>query len=177
MKNMPVRCKQESWVIRYCVLFNYRPITAVVIIAVLLTSFASTSIAQNKKVTMKKLQGKWVPSSMEIGGNKLPKDQLKKFSLEIIESNYVVTTSQAIDKGKLKIETDVNKEEPEMKMDIIGVEGPNKGKTFPAIFKFVDSGELHICYNLGGKDRPKEFKSPKNELILLSVYKKADLQK
>ena len=133
--------------------------------------------AQNKRSVLKKLQGKWVPISLEVGGNKLPKNQIANMSLEIAELRYVVKTTRAVDRGKLQIDVDGSKEEPEMKMDIVGVEGPNKGKTFPAIFKFGDDGQLHICYNLGGKDRPAAYKSPKDSFILLAIYKKADLEK
>ena len=42
--------------------------------------------------------------------------------------------------------------------DITGTEGPNKGKTIPAIYEHKGD-TLKVCYNLGGQERPTEFKS------------------
>ena len=92
--------------------------------------------------------------------------------LTITKDTYTVVTANGKDNGKLKIMTETDEKNKEMRMDVIGVEGPNKGKTFPAIFKFDDKGQLHICYDLSEKARPAKYESPKNTLVLLAVYKK-----
>jgi hypothetical protein len=55
-------------------------------------------------------------------------------------------------------------------MDIVGTEGPNKGKTFPAIYE-LEGDTLRICYALEGTKRPTEFKVT-GEKVLLVTYKK-----
>ena len=56
-------------------------------------------------------------------------------------------------------------------MDIIGIEGPNQGKTFPAIYEF--SGNiLMICYDLEGKKKPDAFKSTLGSQTFLAIYKR-----
>ena len=43
-------------------------------------------------------------------------------------------------------------------MTITGTEGPNHGRTFPAIYE-LKGDTLRICYDLSGAKRPTEFKS------------------
>ncbi len=49
--------------------------------------------------------------------------------------------------------------------------GPNKGKTFLAIYK-LDGDKLVICYDLTGKARPKEFKTEPKSMLFLVTYRK-----
>jgi uncharacterized protein (TIGR03067 family) len=56
-------------------------------------------------------------------------------------------------------------------LDIIGTDGPNKGKTFLAIYE-RDGDTLRICYDLSGKNRPKDFKSPEGTQHFLVTYKR-----
>ena len=57
-------------------------------------------------------------------------------------------------------------------MDVLGTEGPNKGKTFPSIYE-LDGDTLKICYTLEGKDRPAGFESKEGTETLLVTYKRA----
>ena len=59
-----------------------------------------------------------------------------------------------------------------MTMDIISTEGPNKGKTFLAIYE-LDGDTLKVCYDLTGKSRPTEFKTQKGVLHFLVTYQRA----
>ena len=59
-------------------------------------------------------------------------------------------------------------------MDIKGTEGPNKGKTFLAIYELKDD-KLTICYDLSGEARPTEFKTkPDTKLFLVTYERKKD---
>jgi len=57
-------------------------------------------------------------------------------------------------------------------MDIVGTEGPNKGKTILSIFEF-DGDKLKVCYDLGGKNRPEEFATKDGGLQFLVTYQRA----
>jgi uncharacterized protein (TIGR03067 family) len=116
----------------------------------------------------KALNGTWLPQSGEFGGNKFPDEVLKTIKLEIKDGVYTVTVGNAVDKGTAKI--DASKKPKEM--DIAGTDGPNKGKMFPAIYE-LDGDTLKICYDLGGKDRPKAFKSESGTMTFLATYKRA----
>ena len=56
-------------------------------------------------------------------------------------------------------------------MDITGTEGPNKGKTFLAVYE-LDGDTLRICYDLSGKSRPTEFKTTEGTQLFLVSYKR-----
>ena len=54
-------------------------------------------------------------------------------------------------------------------LDVVGVVGPNAGKTFPSIFA-LQGDTLTICYDMSGTARPTEFVSPPGTMILLARY-------
>jgi uncharacterized protein (TIGR03067 family) len=54
-------------------------------------------------------------------------------------------------------------------MIITGTEGPNHGKTFPAIYE-LKGGTLRICYDLSGAKRPTEFKTSAGTQLYLVTY-------
>ena len=82
---------------------------------------------------------------------------------------YAVTVGKSpLDKGTTKIDPAAKPKT----MDIIGTDGPNKGKTFLAIYE-LNGDTLRVCYDLTGKVRPTEFKTRKGELRFLAAYKRA----
>ncbi len=56
-------------------------------------------------------------------------------------------------------------------MDILGVEGPNAGRSMPAIFE-LDGETLTICYQLGEGERPKALRSPAGTQVFLVRYQR-----
>jgi uncharacterized protein (TIGR03067 family) len=54
-------------------------------------------------------------------------------------------------------------------LDIVGTDGPNKGKTILAIYE-QDGDTLRICYDLSGKGRPTEFKTKEGTQSFLVTY-------
>lgn len=116
----------------------------------------------------KKLNGTWIPTSAELAGQPFPAEVLKTLKLVLDGDKYTVHAGDKLDKGRVKL--DLTKKPKAM--DIIGEEGPNKGKTFPAIYE-LDGDTLRVCYNLGGKERPSEFKTEKDKFIFLAIYKRA----
>ena len=57
-------------------------------------------------------------------------------------------------------------------MPVTGTDGPNKGKTFPAIYE-LHGDTLRICYDLSGQKRPTEFKSTAGTKLYLVTYARA----
>lgn len=112
-----------------------------------------------------KLDGVWRVKTAELGGRNLGEAFAKNTVLTIDSLKYDVFDGNGHDKGDLKLfET-----EPKG-MDILGKEGPNKGKTIPAIYK-LKGDDLTICYNLAG-ERPKEFLSKPKSMLLLISYQR-----
>jgi uncharacterized protein (TIGR03067 family) len=86
----------------------------------------------------------------------------------IEDDRYTVTVAGQTDKGTVKL--DLKAKPPAM--DITGTDGPNKGKTFPAIYE-LSGGTLKVCYALEGKDRPAKFETKPGTAIFLVTYQRA----
>lgn len=56
-------------------------------------------------------------------------------------------------------------------MTIVGTEGPNIGKTIPAIYEF-NGDTLRICYDLSGQRRPAEFQSITGTRLYLVTHRR-----
>lgn len=107
------------------------------------------------------IEGTWVIVEAELSGQKL--DAIKGTKLALTEGHY----QYQADKGEYKLyPTEAIKA-----MDIVGVEGPNKGKTLLAIYE-IDGDKLKICYDLSGKARPKEFKAEAGTRQFLVIYQR-----
>lgn len=88
------------------------------------------------------------------------------------------TISLKLDNGKYEVFVGGNPDRGTYTMDatskpkgitITGTEGPNRGKTFPAIYELKDD-TLRICYNLSGGKWPTEFKSFAGTKLYFATY-------
>ena len=126
----------------------------------------TTTQAGDDQADSKALQGTWLPASAELAGKPFPEQFRKSLKLNIKDDRYTVMAEQK-DEGTLKLDAG----KTPRTMEIQGTEGPNKGKTIPAIYK-IDGDSLTICYNLSGKDYPTEFKSKPGTKLFLVEYKR-----
>ena len=110
-------------------------------------------------------EGLWRPQSATLGGKPLPAEVLKLMSLRLEGNRYEVMFGAQVDKGTWKLLPGGKVKA----MDVTGIEGPNKGKTIPAIVR-VKGGTMSICYGLNGKG-PEEFKADRPDLHLV-IYKR-----
>jgi uncharacterized protein (TIGR03067 family) len=113
------------------------------------------------------IQGTWLASTGELGGKKYPDEVLKTLKLVIKDDKYTVTVGGKPDKGTLKVDPSA---QPKA-IDINGTEGPNKGKTFLAIYELTGD-TLRICYDLNGKARPAEFQTKPDTKLFLVTYQR-----
>ena len=95
---------------------------------------------------------------------------LQPFSLKISGEDYEVTVEGEPESDKGTVAVD-NTTTPK-RMTIKGVQGPNKGKTFLAIWEMKDDRSMRVCYDLAGKEFPKEFKAPKGTSFYLVGYRR-----
>ena len=107
------------------------------------------------------LVGRWEPVTATLGGKDYPVVNFDGAKLKLTDDAY----DFAGDKGAYQL---IPGGFPS-KMDIHGVEGPNAGRTIPAIYQ-LDGDQLSICYQLGKGDRPGGFKSPEGTKVLLIRY-------
>jgi uncharacterized protein (TIGR03067 family) len=113
------------------------------------------------------IQGTWLPTAAELGGEKFPDEVRKTIKLVIKDDKYTVTVGSVTDQGTLKFDPSAKPKA----MDITGTEGPNKGKTFPAIYE-LSGDTLRICYDLSGKAHPTEFKTKAGTQLFLVTYQR-----
>ncbi len=114
--------------------------------------------ADDAKGELKKMDGVWQGKSAEMAGKKLPEPALKEIKLEMKDGAYTVGN----DHGTVKVDPSKSPKT----MDIKGVEGPNKGKTFLCIYE-LDGDKLKVCYDLSGKSRPKKFETKEKTQLFL----------
>jgi uncharacterized protein (TIGR03067 family) len=115
-------------------------------------------------------EGVWKPKAAVLGGAFLPEPALKAITLKITGGNYEVTVEgeKEPDKGTCTLDTSTSPK----RMTIKSTEGPNKGKTFLAIYEMKDASSMRVCYDLCGADFPKEFKAPKGTQLYLVGYRR-----
>jgi uncharacterized protein (TIGR03067 family) len=125
-----------------------------------MATFISSILILISNVVSADLNGSWQASTAELAGKQFPADVTKTILLVIKDEHYDVGN----DHGTIKV-LDATK------MEITGMEGPNKGKTFKAIYKKKNE-ELTICYDLSGNAFPVSFSTEPNTKLFLVHYLK-----
>lgn len=113
----------------------------------------------------KALQGKWVPTKAELGGQPMAEDVLKTITLKLDNGKYEVHVGDKPDKGTYTVDSTTQPRS----MSITGTDGPNRDKTFPAIYELTGD-TLRICYDLSGAKRPTDFKTTAGTKLYLVTY-------
>jgi uncharacterized protein (TIGR03067 family) len=111
------------------------------------------------------LDGSWLPVKAELGGQPFPAPVLATMKLVLAGDRYTVFVGKAKDEGTV---THVPDTVPAA-LDITGVEGPNAGRTIPAIYQ-ARGDTLEVCYNLGGPERPATFATASGTQQFLVTY-------
>ena len=132
----------------------------------LLTSCASPEFREREAVTDTALNGTWLIKKAEFAGKNFPMPA--SFELQIADNKYRAGVPPIIDRGKIVLFGDELAGQT-ARMDVVGEDGPNKGKRYPAIYRF-NGRELEICYDLSEKDRPTDFVSREGTMLLRVTY-------
>jgi uncharacterized protein (TIGR03067 family) len=136
------------------------------LVLTLLLSFALAARSGDGK-DRDAMQGTWLPETAELAGKMFPDEIRKSMKLVIKDGKYTVNVGKAVDEGTVKLNATAKPKE----MDVTGTDGPNKGKTFLAIYE-QKGDTLRICYDLSGKNRPTEFKTKEDTQLFLVTYKR-----
>ena len=110
--------------------------------------------ARAVKDDAKGVQGNWKPTQAEYAGQAMTDAVLKSISLKLDDGKYEVSVGGSPDRGTYTLDPAAKPRA----ITVTGTAGPNRGKTFPAIYE-LDGDTLRICYDLSGEKRPTEFKS------------------
>jgi uncharacterized protein (TIGR03067 family) len=137
------------------------------IASVLVLAMSAMGRGDDDKGDAKKIEGTWQLTSAELAGKPLPADFVKSAKLKMSGGEYKLTSAEEPDAGTYVLDL---KAKPRA-VDIKGVDGPNKGKTFLAIYE-LKGDEMIVCYDLSGKSRPTEFKTKPATTLFLARYKR-----
>jgi uncharacterized protein (TIGR03067 family) len=116
----------------------------------------------------KKFQGNWNIESSVMGGQEIPRDQLKEF-LVIYEGD-----KHTLKFGDKVFQVGTQKIDPSKSpktIDVTMTEGPSKGAVMLGIYE-IDGDTLKVCFDPEGKKRPTEFKSEAGSQNFLNVHKR-----
>jgi uncharacterized protein (TIGR03067 family) len=130
-------------------------------------SIARLDAREGDRGEWKAIQGVWVAPSAELAGKAMPEAFTKNLRLTIGDGKYTLDGAEQPDRGTVKIYPDKKPKQ----MDITGTDGPNKGKTFLAIYE-VSGDTVKVCYDLSGKSRPTEFKTKPGTQLFLATYQR-----
>jgi len=130
-------------------------------VAISLNAFAAGPSDDDAKA----VQGNWKPIKAELAGQPLDDAIMKSISLKLDNGKYEVFAGGKPDRGTYTLDSNTKPGS----MTITGTDGPNQGKTFPAIYE-LKGDTLRICYDLSGAKRPSEFKSVAGTQLYLVTY-------
>ncbi len=130
--------------------------------AISLTAFAADPAGDDKAI-----QGTWTPSKAELGGKPMAESVLKTITLKMDHGKYEVLVGKNPDNGTYTLDATSKPRG----ITVVGTEGPNVGKTFPAIYE-LKKDTLRICYDLSGTKRPSEFKTTPGTKLYLVTYQR-----
>ena len=120
------------------------------------------------KNDLDKFQGNWQLISLEREWKADPPEDAKKLTLTIQGDKFVLRKEGAVvSEGTMKV--DPSKKPKELEETI--TTGPNKGKTFRAIYE-IDEDQHKVCFAAVGKDRPTAFATQPSDGRVLQVWKR-----
>ena len=137
-----------------------------------LSSCAKPEFHERDTVVDIQLSGTWLIKKAEFAGRDLPIPP--GIELEVIGGRYrvhsITNAAMPTDRGRIVLFGDELAGQA-ARMDVVGEDGPNQGKRFPAIYRF-NGRELEMCIDFSEKDRPGEFASRKDSLLLRATFMK-----
>ncbi len=110
--------------------------------------------------------GHWKAISAVMAGTPFPEPVIASISLTVSDDGYEANVGGQVDQGTC--ETDTTKKPYQMR--IVGVAGPNAGKTFLAIFDFPEKDQMQVAYDLTGTAHPNTFESSAENGNYVAVY-------
>jgi uncharacterized protein (TIGR03067 family) len=112
-----------------------------------------------------RMDGVWAPQKAEMAGRefRLPPE----FRLEVRGNRFTIRQTARPDAGVIEFLAT----EP-AGLNVIGEEGPTKGRKLMAIYRFNTPNELEICYDLSGATRPTAFESRPDTQLFRITYRR-----
>jgi uncharacterized protein (TIGR03067 family) len=115
-----------------------------------------------------RLEGGWLPVAAYISGEVVPVTELRIARLIFKDGHYQILDhhQRVVDGGEVRVDTETSPPA----MDIVGLEGPNAGRTLFAIYE-LSNNLLSICYDMeDGAQRPRAMQPEEDQILLLITY-------
>ncbi|MEL6109014.1 MAG: TIGR03067 domain-containing protein [Planctomycetota bacterium] len=112
--------------------------------------------------------GSWKPVSVVMAGNPFDQDLINTMSLVLSEEEYLAEVDGTPDRGTCTFDTSTDPQ----RIQIVGTEGPNAGKTFLAVYDFADNGDVRLAYDLTGAAYPTGFESTAENGLFVVTYRR-----
>lgn len=125
----------------------------------MVASFTGIVLADEK--ALKELEGAYTITVLEKGGKSAPKEVIDSLKVNIKGETLSIVIGSDEKKAKIKVDT----AKTPNTIDIMPSDGPEKGMTFPGIIK-IEKGEVTIVFVEKGTERPKEFKSEGDGMLM-----------
>jgi len=117
---------------------------------------------------LEKFQGTWTLVSAERDGKKTPQEEATKLKLSINGNKFTLRKdSEVVSEGSMTL----NPNKKPKQLDETITTGPNKGKTYLAIYE-IDGEHHKVCFAAAGKERPAEFLATPGSGQLVQVWKR-----
>ena len=121
------------------------------------------------KEDLKKLQGEWAPTAIQINGEKAPDKKLARTKLVVKDDKFTALEDNEVsDESTARLDP---AQDPKA-VDLAFTAGPDKDKSVQGIYK-LDGNVLTVCVAEPGKERPKELSSAEGSGQILLVFKRA----
>ena len=130
------------------------------IIPTVVLFFAASGLPAADAPSLKQLEGSYEAVSVNRDGKDEPADLVNSVKAKIAGDELTITVKDKSFPAKIKVDP---KAKPAT-IDIAPSDGPDKGHTFPGIYRFED-GRLWIAFTERG-DRPTEFKGADGVLLI-----------
>jgi uncharacterized protein (TIGR03067 family) len=152
-----------------------------VTLAVFFFLLVSTSaVADEPRPLPKELQGEWVAVEVEYRGKRPPAGIVSKYKVTVKEDKLILAPLNLQTDGKFNVEGELHevrcKYDSNANPKAIDMSFKNFGEEAQMLGIYAIEGkQLKICWQHGGKERPKEFKTkqePSQMLVILERAKK-----
>ena len=134
----------------------------------MIAAFAGVVLAQDK--ALKELEGTYKVTHLEKVGKVASKSDTDAVKVTFKGSDLTIKIGDEEKKAKIKVDSSKTPNT----IDIEPTDGPEKGKTFPGIYKY-SKGDLTLMFTEKGT-RPKEFKV-EGDAVLLKMKKEEEKKK
>jgi uncharacterized protein (TIGR03067 family) len=150
---------------------RYLPVIAFVLLGC--TSLLAAENAKDEAIKQERMKffGEWQVVALEIDGNQVKGEDVKKFKVV----NGADGTWNITIEGEIKLQgtSEIDPSKEPKTVDLTVTEGETKGETMLGVYEFSDENNTRkVCFAKPGDKRPGEFSSPAGSGRMLAVLKR-----